>query len=338
MQRFDDIPGVTRTPYGEAMYARGRALVEGGLDLSHLVWDADEVLWDWALSGVRLMSSIPLAIFGWLGHREWIALRPGMLELLWGMHHEALERGKDPHVRIWTSGYPWRLWKILREVPGFGELLGPPFVLAQTDPSRMRDHPRVFTRPDYVAIVGDLLDPEVREARLATLPEPARTAIARQLDAGPDDSGFKIPELALLFGKEAFASARFLIDDARRNVEWFRDAGRSAVHVRSHTPRIVFGKIPNSAWSPARFLERSGHRFTQAIADALASLAGDDAPVIAEARGAPDDAHPPNRIFTIDVPSDVLWREWINPMRKLRKAMKAAARQPPPPAGGACPD
>lgn len=327
MPSFDDIPGIARTPYGEQMYARGRALVEGGLvELSHLVWDADEVLWDWALSGVRLMRSLPLAMFGRLGHREWIALRPGMLELLWGMHHAALERGADPHVRIWTSGYPWRLWRILREVPGFSELLGPPHALADDDPAALRDHPRVFTRPDYVAIVSELLDPDVRAARLATLPEPARSTIAARLDLGPDDSGFKIPELALLFGKQAFAEARVLIDDVRRNVEWFRDAGRSAVHVRSRTPRIVFGKIPNSAWAPVRFLERSGHRIAQGIADALASLAGDDAPAIAEARGEPDAESRPQRVFTIDIPNDVLWREWITPMRRLRKAMKANAR------------
>ena len=228
-----DIPGVGRSSYGEAMYLRGRELVAGGIDLSHLVWDADEVLWDWVLSGVRLMSSLPLAILGRLGHREYIAVRPGMIELLWGMHHEALERGRDPHVRIWTSGYPWRLWKILRQIEGFDELLGPPASLLSGDARLLSEHPRIFTRPDYVSIVRDLLHPEVRAERLATLSEPARSAIAAQLSSRPDDSGYKIPELAIWHGKSAFAEARFLIDDARNNVEWFKAAGRSAVHVRS---------------------------------------------------------------------------------------------------------
>jgi len=326
VQSFADVPGIVPTPYGEAMYVRGRELVALGIDLSHLVWDADEVLWDWVLSGVRLMGSLPFALFGRLGHREYIALRPGMLELLWGMHHAALEHGKDPHVRIWTSGYPWRLWKILRHIEGFDQLLGPPDALGSGDARLLGAHPRVFTRPDYVSIVRDLLSPEVRAKRLATLSEPARSAIATQLAHRPDDSGYKIPELALLFGKAAFANARFLIDDARNNVEWFKAAGRSAVHVRSRTPRIAFGRIPNSAWSPVRFLERSGHGAARAIADALHVLASSSDTIIAEALlgDAPD--APPNRIFAIDVPNAVLWREWINPMRDLRRAMKRTAR------------
>jgi len=327
VQSFADIPGITATAYGEAMYARGRELVVSGIDLSHLVWDADEVLWDWVLSGVRLMGSLPFAIFGRLGHREYIAMRPGILELLWGMHHAALALGKDPYVRIWTSGYPWRLWKILRQIEGFDELLGPPSTLYSNDAHLLSAHPRVFTRPDYVSIVRDLLEPEVREKRLAILPEPARSAIAAQLASRPDDSGYKIPELATLFGKEAFASARFLIDDAKNNVEWFKAAGRSAVHVRSRTPHIAFGKIPNSVWSPSRFLARSGHGAARAIADALATLATLTDATIAEAAfgDAPDE--PPNRIFQIDVPNAVLWREWINPMRDLRKAMRADRRR-----------
>jgi len=318
---FHDVPGVKASAYGEAMYRRGRALVEAGIDLSHLVWDADDVLWDWALSGVRLMGGLPAALFGRLGHREWIAVRPGMLELLWGMRHAALELGRDPHVRIWTSGYPWRLWRILREIEGFDQLLGPPYALAADDAAQMRDHPRVFTRPDYVAIVTDLLDREVRDKRLASLPEPARSIILAQLEK-PDDSGFKIPELALLFGKQAFAEARFLIDDARRNVEWFKAAGRSAVHVKSRPPRIIFGKVRNSAWSPARFLMQAGHGLTSAIADALAALAEHAAPTIAVARSEDQADASEKRVFAIDVPNDVLWREWISPMRRLRKAMR----------------
>lgn len=324
---FAEIPGLRPTAYGESLYRRGRELVTRGLGLEHLVWDADEVLWDWALSGVRLLSQMPLALFGRLGHREYVAIRPGMLELLWGMRHAALELGRDPHVRIWTSGYPWRLWRILREIEGFDELLGPPSSLAHPDAGVLGEHPRVFTRPDYVAVVRDLLDPVERERRLGTLAEPARSAIARQLAARPDDSGYKIPELALLSGKRAFEHARVLIDDARNNVEWFKAAGRSAVHVRSRTPRIAFGRIPNSAWSPTRFLARSGHGVALAIADALAVLTAsiDQRPTIAEAHLSEPDDGPPNRIIAIDVPNAVLWREWINPMRDLRRAMKRHA-------------
>lgn len=322
---FDEIPGVERSDYGEAMYREGRELVARGLDLSQVMWDADEVLWDWVMSGPRLLGQIPLALFGWLGHREYIAVRPGMMELLWGMRHEALERGGDPNVRIWTSGYPWRLWKILREIEGFDELLGPPLALSHRDSTLLERHPRVMTRTDYVAIVGELLDPAVRAERLATLPEPARSAIAEQIARRPDDSGYKIPELAVLAGKPAFRSVRVLVDDVRRNVGWFLATGRSAIHVRSRTPRIVFDTIPHSAWSPRRFLERTGHGAAASIAAALESMAADGVPRILEARVREADGSRPNRIITIDVPNEVLWREWITPMRDLRRAMRAAA-------------
>lgn len=314
------ITGLPASAYGEAMYTRGRELVARGLELSELVWDADEVLWDWVMSGARLLATIPLAAFGWLGHREWVAMRPGMIELLFGMHHAALELGKDPHVRIWTSGYPWRVWRILREVPGFDRLLGPPDALAE--PERMASHPRVFTRPDYIRAMHDLIDPKARAERLAAMSEGARKTIESHLGSDPD-SGFKIPELARFVGKDAFERARYLIDDLRPNVEWFQATGRHAIHVKSIRPRIAFGKIPHSAWSPARFLARSGHGVAAQIADALDALLGHETPAIHEAAvGAPAEG-PPNRIVSILIPNSVLWREWIRPMRTLRKAMKA---------------
>lgn len=346
MPAFEDAPGLARTAFGEAMYARGRELVSRGILPAHLLWDADEVLWDWALSGVRLFSRLPLALFGNLGHREYIAVRPGLLELLWGMHHEALARGEDPYLRIWTSGYPWRLWRILREVEGFDALLGPPFSREEGGAAIISNHPRVFTRPDYVRVMLRLLNHETRAAQLAPLSPAARATIERQLVHGVDDSGFKIPELAILDGKVAFAPARFLIDDARRNVEWFKDAGRSAVHVKSHAPRIFFGKIPNSTWTPIRFLETTPSTLIEAIATALLSLA-EDAPtaprrVAGAAPSEPSRApqqpatrslgpsspstqpEPPRRIFHVDIPSEVLWREWLHPMRELRRAQKRA--------------
>ncbi len=330
---FHDVP-VEPSAYGEAMYHRGRALVERhGLRMETLVWDADEVLWDWAMSGPLLFARMPLAVVGNLGHREWIAVRAGILELLWGMRHASLSLGLDPHVRIWTSGYPWRLWRILREIRGFEELLGPPGYGVEGGAEVLRRHPRVFTRPDYVDIVHRLLDRREREPLLEALAEPARSTIRRQLETRPHDSGFKIPELAMLAGREGFGAARFLVDDARRNVEWFLAAGRSAVHVKSVTPRL-FGVIPNSAWSPRRFLERSASRVVEAVSEALAGLASADAPRIAEAVmslagvGERHDDPPPPRVMEIDIPSEVLWREWINPMRELKRAFKKARATP----------
>jgi hypothetical protein len=318
---FPDIP-LPPTPFGEAMYRRGRALVaEVGLRLDAVVWDADEILWDWVMSGALLFAKMPLLLVGHLGHREWVAFRPGILELLWGMRHASLELGHDPHLRIWTSGYPWRLWRILREAPGFEALLGGPYDPA--DPDSIRTHPRVFTRPDYVEVVTRLLAPEARREALRDIPEPARGAIDRQLERRPDDSGFKIPELALIAGREGFRTAKILVDDVWRNVAWFHAAGRSAVHVASLTPRIAFGLIPNSVWGPRRFLERHLSRVVEGVADALEALTRGDSPQISRVAmqlgGAPTRTTP---IFEIDVPSEVLWREWVTPMRELRRAAR----------------
>jgi len=303
------------------LYRRGRELIEvHGLRFSELVWDADEVLWDWAMSGARLFGKAPLAIFGNLGHREWIAVRPGMLELLWGMRHASIELGHDPDMRIWTSGYPWRLWEIFRKVKGFRELLG------RVDALHPTTHPLVFTRPDYVAVVKGLLERDLREPLLSRFTAAARETIHRQLDVKPHDSGFKIPEIAVLAGREAFAGAKILIDDAGRNVRWFLSAGRSAVHVKSVTPRIAFGTIPNSAWHPTRFLRDVRSPVVSAIADALEALAKDTTPRVLKAVLKPDhepvrDDGPPHVVpVFIDVPSHVLWSQWIHPMRELEQA------------------
>lgn len=303
----------------ERAYARGRDLViRCGVRVAEVVWDADEVLWDWAMSGARLFGKIPLAIFGDLGHREWVAVRPGLLGLLWGMRHASLELGLDPDLRIWTSGYPWRLWEIFSKVGGFRELLGDGPRESHPD-----WHPRVLTRPDYVAVVeGLVVDERRREAALAAMPEAARATVRSQLAEKPHDSGFKIPELALLAGREAFAAARILVDDAGRNVRWFHATGRSAVRVRSVTPRIAFGSIPNSAWSPLGFLREVASPAVFAIADALERLAHDPTPRIEEAHvvPGPPGAVPVPEPVVVDVPSEVLWSQWIHPIRRLKKA------------------
>jgi hypothetical protein len=305
-----------------------------GVRFAELIWDADEVLWDWAMSGVRLFAQLPKAVFGDFGHREWVAVRPGLLELLWGMRHASIELGHDPDMRIWTSGYPWRLWEILNRIKGFRELLGDtpdPGGAFETHPAT---HPRVFTRPDYVAVVKRLLDPAHREAALAAMPTPARETIARQLDEKPHDSGFKIPELALTAGREAFAASKVLIDDARRNVRWFVATGRSAVHVKSLTPRIALDLIPNSAWSPLTFLRSLRTDVVLDIADALEHLAADPhhprirrATMRAVSALTGSDAPPPVEPVVIDIPSRVLWDQWISPIRELEKAFHSRKKR-----------
>ncbi|HRE92196.1 MAG TPA: hypothetical protein PK095_23980 [Myxococcota bacterium] len=284
-----------------------------GVRVAELVWDADEVLWDWAMSGARLFAQLPLAVLGNLGHREWVAVRPGLLELLWGMRHASQDLGLDPDLRVWTSGYPWRLWAIFREVPGFAELLGD---------GHPDSHPRVLTRPDYVAVVKPLVaDEGLRRRHLDTMSTAARQTIDRQLAEKPHDSGFKIPELAVLAGRAAFATAKILIDDAGRNVRWFHATGRSAVRVRSVTPRL-FGRIPNCDWTPHRFLREVASPAAFEIADALERLYRDPTPRIEVARVTPDPKVPPTPPVVIDVPSHVLWSQWIHPMRELERVFQ----------------
>ncbi len=294
--------------------------------VAELVWDADEVLWDWAMSGARLFGKAPLAVFGNLGHREWIAIRPGLLELLWGMRHASEDLGLDPDLRIWTSGYPWRLWEIFRHIPGLTELLGDG-AFGGDFAGHPETHPRVFTRPDYVEVVKSLiLHPHELAARLSAMSGAARDTITRQLASKPHDSGFKIPELAIIAGREAFRSARILIDDAGRNVHWFHASGRSAIRVRSVTPRI-FGAIPNSTWNPLRFLREVASPAAFEIADALERLYRDKTVRIEEAHVQPAAEVEPSEPVVIDVPSRALWTQWIHPMRELEKVFTSVTHK-----------
>ena len=64
------------------------------------------------LSYLNRARAIPRLIKRDLSHREFFRVKPGVFELIWGMHHESKERGEDPFMRVWTDGYPWRMWRI----------------------------------------------------------------------------------------------------------------------------------------------------------------------------------------------------------------------------------
>jgi len=292
--------------------------------MQRILWDADEVLWDWLLSGVELVSIIPRATLrGDLTHKEWVLPRPGMLELLWGMRHASLERGLDAHVRVWTSGYPWRMWRITREIPGFAELIGPPFDPGPDGPALMASHPRVFARPDYVHAMTRLLDPHARPGLLEAVRGPARSVLADHVELRPGHSGLKIPELATLAGKPDLAEADVLVDDQYDNIEWFTAAGRTAVHVISRAPRIFFNAVPNSAWWPERAILQLAVSTAEAIAERLLDADGRARTLVA--RGSPmrpEAARP----FVIEVPNAVLQGEWIRPIRAMVRAAKDASR------------
>lgn len=299
-------------------------MIGAGVRLDKILWDADEVLWDWLLSGLELVRIIPRATLrGDLTHREWILPRPGMLELLWGMRHASLERDLDPHVRIWTSGYPWRMWRIAREIPGFAALIGPPFDAGPDGPAVMAEHPRVFARPDYVRAMTRLLEPSARAALLEPIAGPARWVLAEHTSARPGHSGLKIPELATLAGKPELAGGDVLVDDQRENVAWFTSAGRSAIHVISRAPRIFFNAVPNSAWRPARAILELPVTTAEGIADALVRADGRARTIIAEGRRMRHEAAEP---FVIEVPNVVLQGEWIRPIRAMVKAARESGR------------
>ena len=327
-----------KSSYGEAQYLSGRRLAEEqGVRLDDLVFDADETLWDWVMDFSRMLRGVPLGVLRRdMGHREYFRLKPGVLEMIWGLHHASLEMGVDPYLRIWTNGYAWRLWRISLEIPGFGDLLGPPANGAAT-PRDYREHPRVFFRQDYVDLALKLLDPRTRTALLSGLPEAGRRVIEHQLESNPGDSTLKAPELARLAGKTGFAGAMVLIDDEARNIERFVATGRRGVHLVCPTYSVLGGRIPNTVWrDPWKVLAGLSTQVAPKLVAAIGALAGGEPLAGGES---PGDA--PNQIrvasnepvsgygfhdFTIDVLGDRLRREWVLPRRRLKRAVRQRAR------------
>jgi hypothetical protein len=334
---------IAESPAEASMYELGRALVaDAGLGPDEILWDADEVLWDWAVPFGRLLTVSPKVVFGNYGHREWIALRPGMIGLLTGLHDGAVHAGRDPWMRIWTAGYPWRIARIIREIPALGALLGPG-LLPGVDSEALASHPRLVARGDLVRVILRLLDPREEPAVLAELPVHVRALVARQVREQPGHGGFKLPEIAAVAGKHEVARARILVDDTRKNLDWFTatvadgPAPRTGVWVRSPTPRVLFGKVPNSYWfRPDRWLSALSHALVPAIGLALgraASLAGQvvEASPIADddaslgQLGFPSASRSPV-VFAVDIPNRVFWDEWFGPMKAVKRAFKARRR------------
>jgi hypothetical protein len=275
-----------------------------------------------------------------------------MIGLLAGLHDGAALAGRDPWMRIWTAGYPWRIGRIMREIPALAELLGPgPGGTSESEALAL--HPRLVARGDLVKVILRLLDPGEEAAVLAELPHHARELVARQVREQPGHGGFKLPEIAVVAGKPEIATTRILVDDTRANLDWFTSAGlpRAGVWVRSPTPRVLFGKVPNSLWfRPDRWLSQLVHALVPAMGLALVeasrllvphgeAAASSDGRRVLEATpiaadgdaltrlGFPREARSPT-VFAVDIPNSVFWDEWFGPMKAVKRAFKARKRSP----------
>lgn len=310
-----------KSRFGARCHALGWRLVETfGITPSSVVWDADEVIWDWLMDATHMGSRLHRTLLRRdIGHREYFRLKPGVLELAWGMHDAAVARGLDPWMRIWTNGYPWRIWRLTREIPGLTALLGGPSGPDADDPEWVARSPRLFTRLDFVAFARSIADQGAREARLQEASPTVAALVRRQWEHDPFDSSFKVPELASWVGKDGFREARFLVDDRRVNCDRFVASGRTAIHVHSPSPRILFGKVPNTVWSrPSAWLERLTSPLGLAIGAALERAS--EAPSVvhdAVAMGDVDDWTPHD--WTVDIPDERLRTEWIDPIAELRR-------------------
>ncbi|MFH2006114.1 MAG: hypothetical protein ABI333_05975 [bacterium] len=324
MLRYDDIP-LPLSGYGERLYDAGRNLVaEHGVRLARLVFDADEVLWDWVVHLGRILRGVPRALFTWeIGHREFFRIKPGIFELVWGMRHESLARGEDPYLRVWTNGYPWRLWRIGLELEALGALVGPPAEGAST-PEDWASHPRVFYRPDYVEVALRLLDPAARAAALAELPERARYVLGRQLGERPEDSTLKMPELAGLAGKDGFAESMVLIDDESRNVGRFVASGRRGIQLAYPSYSMFGGRLPNTIWrDPWEQLAELSTAVAPLLVDALREVHREGGPRRLRVRSTEPVRDYVHYDFTIDVLDSRVRKEWLVPRRRLQRAVRA---------------
>jgi hypothetical protein len=297
-------------------------VASSGLSLDEIVWDADEVLWDWTLDASRIGDGLEALWKRSLAHREYYLVKPGMFELIWGMRHAALEAGDDGCMRIWTNGYPWRLWRVARSIPGFARLLEPPDRPSTSSPGEWARHPRIFYRLDFVRLVERWLDDGWPADWEEEAPE-CRPLIVREFERDPCDSTFKLPELAEWYGKSGFETSEYLVDDHVHTIERFAASGRRGVHVRGETPRIGWGVVPNTVWrNPFERLIELSEGVAPAVATSLERLAATTAPAWRAARppGRPSDY--PLQTFHVDVPDGPLRREWLEPMRRLERRMR----------------
>ncbi len=304
--------------FGEASYRLGREAGAGSLGLEHIMFDADEVLWDWAMTTSDIFRGIPRLLRSWdLSHREYIRVKPGIIEFLCGFRDERRHKNADHFLRIWTNAYPWRVRAICERLPDLAELLG-----GNTDED-IWEHPRLFTRPHYAHLVTQAFRNGGVDALLGSLAPQPRDVVRRHLEETPTDTTLKLPDLALPAGKIGFGEVRILIDDRRRNVDRFAASAADRVGLWVDNPihPSVHRRLPNVTRGPATpYLEHQSQSFVQALADVLMDLPEQGLrtlPATETPRG--DRATQ----FMIEIPNDVLRAQWTEPPKNLKRSATA---------------
>lgn len=323
-EQFGQHVPLPASEFGLKMFIRGQALVRAGTLPAHIMWDADEILWDWTMSAQSMVRELPATLrHRELTHSEAFQIKPGALELLWGMRLQALASGQDARVRIWTNGYAWRLWAIAQHVPGFATLLG-------LDEGESWEHfeeaPNIFCRSDYVRAVEPLFSTTKRMMWLEQIPWRAREVIKEHLATNPYDSSFKVPEIAPLVGKVAFDQIKILIDDRWMNAQRFARTGRVAICVPAHPLRAFFSLVPNASWSQDELLALSplGTAVMEKIADGLDQLDRlERGTVLSVSSQVLPFEYEPLR-FKIEIPDGRIRQHWILPMDELRARHQGA--------------
>ena len=296
------------------IFHRGILLVKQGVRLSNIMWDADEILWDWLMSVQEIFSS-PYRRFmlGDVGHREFFRRKHDIFELLLGMHVASVKLGLDPYIRIWTNGYSWRLWRISQEIPCLIHLLGPAKKGGKL-PNLAADfehHPRIFSRKNYVSAIMkiakegfSILDPELQ------------TNIVQQFKLKKFDSSLKEPDFARIIGKSEFEKVNILVDDKRENVDRFVQKNRIGIVVPNQTPHILYGKIKNIVWkNPWNGIEKMSKSTAESIANALEKTLSHEKQIFV-AKSQP--IFPPHDDFIIEAPDARIRLDWVEPMRKVQ--------------------
>ena len=60
--------GMPTTKFGDTTYQLGLDLARDGIRMSELVWDCDELLWDWVMDGRRLATRLAALAQQRFGH------------------------------------------------------------------------------------------------------------------------------------------------------------------------------------------------------------------------------------------------------------------------------